>query len=120
MSTDIKTLENKLNQAILSGKALEAFEELYAENVVMQESSGQSFSGKDTNRKREEEFFGSVAELHDLQLLATAVDDGVSFSEWLYDLTFKDGTRKKLEQAAVRRWENGKVVHERFYYDSAG
>ena len=85
MSHEIQTLEKKLNQAILSGKALEAFEEHYAENVVMQENSGEPFRGKETNRKREEEFFASVEELHDLQLLSSGVGDGVSFSEWLYD-----------------------------------
>ena len=53
-------------------------------------------------------------------MTASAVGDDVSMSEWWMDVTFQDGSRKKLEQAVVRRWKDGKVVHERFYYDTAG
>jgi hypothetical protein len=45
------------------------------------------------------------------------VNGNVSFSEWEYDLTFKGGQRIKLSQVAVRRWKNGKIVNERFYYN---
>ena len=50
-------LDKKLNDAILSGKAMEAFEELYDDNVVMQENADPEFRGKDFNRKREQDFF---------------------------------------------------------------
>jgi hypothetical protein len=32
-------------------------------------------------------------------------------------VTFKGGQRMKLEQVAVRRWKDGKIVKERFYYN---
>ena len=54
---DVKALDEKLNQAILNGKALEAFDELDAADVVMQENSDKPFEGKEFNRKREVEFF---------------------------------------------------------------
>lgn len=117
---DLKTLDDQLNQAILTGKALDAFEELYAADIVMRENAGEPCRGKDANRQREIDFFSSVAELHELKLVSSAVGDGVTFSEWVFDLTFKGGPRKRLEQTAVRRWRGGKVVEERFYYDTAG
>ena len=46
------------------------------------------------------------------------VEGDRSFSEWIFDVTFKDGTRMRNEQVAARRWKDGKVVHERFYYGS--
>lgn len=119
-SHDYAQLDQKLNDAILAGKALEAFEQYYAEGVAMQENSNAPTVGKDVNRKREEDFFGSVAEFHGAAVLSSAAAGDVTFSEWMMDVTFKDGTRKKLEQVAVRRWRDGKVVHERFYYDTAG
>lgn len=109
-------LNKKLDDMVLSGKALEAFDELYAEDVVMQENSDAPFVGKALNRQREIDFFSSVAEFHGAQVLSSATDGDVSFSEWEMDLTFKNGYRAKLSQVAVRRWKNGQIAHERFYY----
>ena len=33
------------------------------------------------------------------------------------DVTFKGGARNKLAQIAVRTWNDGQVVRERFYYN---
>ena len=113
---NIQELDTKLNNAILSGKALEAFDELYADDVVMQENSDAPFVGKAFNRQREIEFFATVEQWHDGRVLASAVNGDVSFSEWEMDITLKGAGRIKMTQAAVRRWKNGKVVHERFYH----
>src|SRR5688572_12195978 len=117
--SNIQDLERKLNDAILSGKALEAFDELYADDVVMQENTDAPYVGKDFNRKREIEFFSSIEAFHDGRVLASAVNGDVSFSEWEMDVTIKDVGRIKMNQAAVRRWKAGKIVHERFYHKGA-
>ena len=109
-------LDKKLNDAILSGKAMEAFEELYDDNVVMQENSDPEFRGKDFNRKREQDFFQSVEAWHDVKVLATAAHGDTSFSEWEMEVSIKGVGRIKMAQVAVRRWKNGKLVHERFYH----
>ncbi len=114
--SNIAELDKKLNEAVLSGKAMEAFEELYDEDVVMQENTEPEYRGKAFNRKREQEFYASVEAFHSGQVLASAVNGDVSFSEWTMELTLKGAGRIKLDQVAVRRWKNGKVVHERFYH----
>ncbi len=113
----IEELNKKLDEAVLAGKALEAFDELYDENVVMQENSDEPFVGKALNRQREIEFFDSVAEIHHAAVPASAVHGDVSFAEWTMDITFKNGYRTTLNQVAVRRWKDGKIVHDRFYYN---
>lgn len=113
---NVQQLDQKLNDAILSGKAMEAYEELYAADVVMQENNQPPTVGKDANRQREIEFFSSIEQFHGAQVLTSAVDGDVSFSEWVMDVTFKGGQRYKLEQAVVRRWKDGQVTQERFYY----
>lgn len=110
-------LSKKLDDAVLAGKALEAFDELYADDVVMQENSDAPFVGKALNRTREIEFFSSVSEIHSASVKSSATEGDVSFSEWEMHLTFKNGHRAKLSQVAVRRWKDGKIVHERFYYN---
>ena len=117
MSDDLRALEDDLNQMILSGQALEAFDKHYADDVVMQENNEPPRTGKEVNRKFEQEFFASIKEFHGARLGAVAVGDGVTFSEWTFDMTFQDGTRVANPQVTRRRWKDGKVVHERFYYN---
>lgn len=114
--SNVAAFDRDLNEKILTGKALEAFEQYYAEDVVMQENGDAPFVGKELNRKREQEFFGSIQEFHGAELEAAAVEGDTSFGVWTLDLTFKNGVRYKNTQAAVRMWKDGKVVRERFFY----
>ena len=118
MST-ISELDNELNQMILTGKALEAFEKFYAEEVVMQENNDEPRTGKDANRKAEQEFFASLASWNDGRLEGAAVNGDLSFSQWYMDITFKNGYQYKATQVAVRKWKDGQIVHERFFYNKA-
>ena len=114
--SNILELDKKLNDAVLGGKAMEAFEELYDEDIVMQENSEPEYRGKAFNRQREIEFFQSVEAWHGGEVLASAANGEVSFSEWTMDVTLKGVGRITMAQVAVRRWKNGKIVHERFYH----
>ena len=113
---DVATLDKTLNDRILAGDILGAFDEFYAPNVVMQENNTEPFAGKEVNRERELKFLASVEKIHKGAVLASAVNGDVTFSQWEMDIAFKGGNRVKMEQVAVRHWENGKVVQERFYY----
>ncbi len=117
MSTNnIAELDAQLNAQILQGDILGAFDRFYAEDVVMQENSLPVFEGKAFNRKREEEFVASIEQFHGAKILSAAVSGDVSFSEWEMDVTFKGGFHVVLAQVAVRRWKDGLVANERFYY----
>jgi ketosteroid isomerase-like protein len=113
---DLAALEAELNKMILEGKAADAFEKFYAEDVVMQEPTDPPRVGKAANRKAEQEFYGNIEEFFGAKLLASAVGEDVTFSEWSYDFKLKGQPRIKLEEVSRRQWKNGKVVHERFYY----
>ncbi len=114
---DIAALDRQVNEMVLTGKAMDAFEKFYAEDVVMQENSEEPRVGKALNRKFEQEFFATIAEWHDGKLVASAINGDTSFSEWYMDISFKNGFRYKSAQVAVRKWKDGKIVHERFYYN---
>ena len=62
--TNIGELNKKLDDAIFTGRAMEAFEELYDDDVVMQENTEPEHRGKALNRKREQEFFATVEQFH--------------------------------------------------------
>ena len=50
---DIQANVKDLNQMILEGKMMDAFEKYYADDVVMQEINMEPVVGKDANRERE-------------------------------------------------------------------
>ncbi len=109
-----------MNLAIEKGEGLQAFEEFYAENIVMMEID-QSFEGKEANRERQIGFANSVEAFHRAAVTSSAVNGNTSFTEMVFEVSFKDGNRITLEEVSVRRWNDaGHVVHERFYYKSMG
>lgn len=114
--SDLAAVDKALNDQILTGDVMGAFEKYYADDVVMQENLDEARSGKESNRAYEKQFVDSVEEWHRMELVSSAVGGDVSFSEWCYELSFKNGPRVSMTQVAVRRWKDGKVVHERFYH----
>jgi ketosteroid isomerase-like protein len=113
---DVASLDRQLNDQIVGGDILGAFDRFYGDDVTMQENNEQPTIGKAANRKREDEFVGSVEKIHGVKVLASAVNGDTSFGEWEFDATYKGGTRIKMSQVAVRHWKNGQIVQERFYY----
>jgi len=111
----------KIYEMLGQGHLLEAFDQFYADNVVMTEPRG-TREGKADCRSYEEQFLQSVGQFHGLEVRGVGADDekGKTFVEVLMDVEFKDGNRAKMEQVAVQTWKDGKIVHERFYYDNSG
>ncbi len=108
-----------LNDMILQGNALEAFNTYYHEDVVMQENNDAPVKGKAANRKREEEFFASITEFRGAKVLKVAIGEGnITMVEWEMDYTHKDWGVRKYTQIAVQQWANGQIINERFYYGS--
>lgn len=113
---------NDVYNHIAQGKAMDAFEKYYDEDVVMVLEDGTAVEGKDTNRDRENEFFDSVEEFHgmDVRVVASNEEDATTSVECMMDVTFKGGDRMELEQVAVQQWEDDQIVRERFYATQNG
>jgi len=112
----INDLDNQLNNMILQGKILEAFDKFYADDVVMQENDDAPTVGKDANREREQQYVASIEAFHSAAVVSHAINDDVSFSQWKTDVTYKGAPRAQSSQVAVREWQDGKVVREQFYH----
>src|SRR4051812_3953909 len=105
---DMQTLKEKiqhLNQLVLQGKALDAFEMYYDDKVVMQENETVPTIGKEANRKREREFFGNITEFHGASVLDLAVGSDVTMVIWHYDYTHKDWGKRNYRQVSVQHWK---------------
>ena len=116
-------LATDLQQKAAGPEIFVALDTYYADDVTMVEGTGETFYGKETERGRIQEFLARVSEMHDGGIGAIAVNEtapgtGVALVETWSEMTFSDGTRTTLEQVSVQQWQDGKVVHERFYYNA--
>jgi len=109
-----------LYKMVGEGQLLEAFDLYYADDVVMQEATGEVYEGKATNRQRGEQWLASVKEMHGGGTHAITANEAtkVTMVEAWVDFTMQDGNRMKMEEVAVQRWKDGKIIHERFYYNA--
>ncbi len=117
-TASVSELVSQLVAHVSQGKILEAYDALYAENVVMQENNNPPTVGKAANRVREEQFVGSVKEVHVNRAAKVLVDGNKAVIEWVLEFTNQDGVRLKFDQIALQTWENGQITEERFFYDS--
>jgi ketosteroid isomerase-like protein len=100
------------------GQLLEGIEKYYADDVVMTEPLYGETAGKAANVKREQQFLDNLAEFKRFDVLSRGVGDGVTFYECVMDWTTKDGQDVHVEQVSVAKWRDGKIYHERFYYNA--
>jgi len=109
---------NELNNRILQGDVLGAFDDLYHDDIEMQENEGEVRKGKAANRAYEENFVTSVEAWNGAEVLAVAANEEtqVTIVEWFMDFTFKGGQRAARKQVSVQRWQDGKIISEKFYY----
>jgi hypothetical protein len=115
---NLKVLVDELNQMILGGQIMDAFEKFYADNVVMQDNDYPQKVGKDENRKFEEAFVSSLTEFRGARVENVIISDGIAVVEWWFDYTHKDYGVRNYKQVAVQRWKDGKIVEEKFYYNN--
>jgi hypothetical protein len=116
--SDLRTNVDQLNQMILEGKILDAFDKFYAEEVVMQDNNYPAREGKDLNRQYEEAFVGGLTEFRGAKVVNTLISDDLAVTEWWFDYTHKDYGVRNYTQLAVQRWKNGQIVEEKFYYNN--
>ena len=108
-----------LHNHIRQGKIIEAMNEFYDTDTVMQDNANPPTKGLAANIEREKQFLNWVKEWKGFTVTATGAGDNVTFYEAVVDFVTTDGQPMHLEQVSVAKWKNGKIVQERFYYDTA-
>jgi len=113
--SELKALDTQLNEMTRSGNILEALEKFYAESCSFQEGNSNDIrKGRQAQHDHLSGFFASLKAFNGATLHSQGVGDGVTLTEWTFDMTGPDGPIL-WNEILVRNWENGKVVSERFY-----
>lgn len=114
--TAIENSLKDLNELVLNGKLLDAFDKYYHDDVAMQENANTPVVGKQANRDREVEFLNNISEFRNASVHGTAVGESKSFVIWSYDYTHREWGVKNYTQVSVQTWKDGKIIHEQFFY----
>ncbi|MBO6793594.1 MAG: nuclear transport factor 2 family protein [Balneolaceae bacterium] len=104
------------------GQMMEALLKYYHEDSVKVEGTGEVTEGLEANVEFHKGWIAGIKEVHDGGIIAAAEnpETGVVFMESWVDMTFQDGNRMKMQEVEVQTWEDGKIKHIRFYYDTRG
>ena len=116
-TTNLQQRLNDLFGYIRQGKIIEAMNEFYDKDTVMQDNANPPTKGLAANIEREKQFMSGVKEWKGFIVTTSGVGDNVTFYESTSDFVTTGGVPVHLEQVSVAKWKNGKIVHERFYYD---
>jgi len=107
-----------LIRLVENGRMLDAITTYYGENVAMQENTSRPTVGFAENYAREKAFYGSLRAVK-FTLVSVVVEGDRAAINWVFEYTTADGQDYRMDEIAVQTWRDGKIVHERYVYDTA-
>lgn len=112
---------NDLIGYIQQGKIIQAMQEFYDDDISMQENNNPPVVGKTANIEREKQFVAYVKAWKSFNIRAVGIDEvrGIALIQSDFEFEAVDGKTIKYDQVSVQQWRDGRIVHEKFYYDSA-
>jgi hypothetical protein len=118
--SDVRDRVRDLVSYIQNGRIIDAMYEFYADDVRMQENNSTPTVGLAANVEREKQFVGYVKQWKSFDVDTLAVDAarGRTVVQSRAEFEAVDGKSVKMDQVAVQTWRDGKIVHEKFYYDT--
>lgn len=114
---------NRLVELCRQGQFTEAFEELYADDVVSCEPDGfpnARLEGKEAVRLKEKQFNESVKEFHGVEISEPIVAENFFAVSMNMDVTFQESPRMKMEEICVYNVKDGKISKEEFFFTLQG
>jgi ketosteroid isomerase-like protein len=95
----------------------QVYERFYDENVVVQENLQPPRVGRAMSIERQQRMNANVKEIHDFKIGTVLVDGDRSVIEMHIDMTTNDGHRIRIEELGLQTWRDGRIIHERYFYD---
>lgn len=114
--TSIKPLVDELNSLIVQFRFEEALDKFYAEDIISVENENPPTVGLPAYRIGAKKYLSDIsnnkAELKDMIICGD-----LCVCQWHYVFDHKAWGHWDKDQLSVQRWKDGKIVHERHYYD---
>jgi hypothetical protein len=115
MSQGLATLFDEKNQMIVMAQLAEARKKFYADKVKVTDFDGTVVNSKKEFIETREKFVDSIAKVHEITLLKSAVGEDVTFAEFIFDFEMGDGSRIRWHEIIESKWKDGLVVEEQYF-----
>jgi ketosteroid isomerase-like protein len=103
-----------------SGAHDTAIERFYTEAATMQENLTEPpRRGRANLVAHERAVLARVQSVESECVRPVFVEGDRTVIRWIFRFTFKDGSKRTMDELAYQRWEGEKIAEERFYYDPA-
>ena len=102
---------------IEEGKLLDALDKYYHSDVKIIADDGKKRNGIKEARAYDQNLLKEIEEVLKGEIMHITSDEEhkITMVEFIIELKFKNGNRKRIEEVAVQNWENGKIIQENFY-----
>ena len=100
------------------GKFMEAIQEFYAEDATMQENNAPPRVGLAALLENERRFLASIKGITS-KVDSFVADGNRAAINWTFEITNLKGQKSSLNEVAYQLWQDGKIIHEKFFYDPA-
>lgn len=100
-----------------SNAHVEAIEEFYAPNAVMQENEQPPRFGRDALVENERKALARARSVRSECVRPVLVNGDHVVIRWIFEFEFHDDTRIRLDELAYQLWEGERIVDEKFFYD---
>ena len=111
---------NRLTELCRQGKIHETLTELYADNAISIEPNDsmgpRQQNGLPAIIEKGKMFDSMLEEFHGSTISDPIVAGNYFSISWVLDATMKGRGRMKMEEICVYRVEEGKIVHEQFFF----
>ena len=115
MVQQLAALFDEKNRMIVKGQLAEAREKFYADKVKVTDFDGTVVFSKKEFIETREKFVSSIAKVHEIALLESAVGEDVTFAEFIFDFEMNDGSRIRWHEIIESKWKDGLVVEEQYF-----
>jgi SnoaL-like domain len=99
-----------------SGDHAGAIERYYLEDSSMQENAGPPRVGRDLLVAHERGFLALMSHVYSKAISSVVEGDHVAI-HWIFELTDKSGTVRRVDEVALQEWRGDRIFRERFFYD---
>jgi ketosteroid isomerase-like protein len=106
-----------LIDAVEAGNFVEAIQAYYAPEASMRENTDAPRQGIAALVDNEQRILAVFKSIKGRSLGPALVEGDRVAINWAFDFERQDGTTAHMEEVAWQRWQDGKVVEERFFYD---
>lgn len=113
---NFKKAVDDLTAKVVGGKSLDAIDQYYAEDVIMQENEQPPRVGKAACRAFEENFLSKIKAKRTFACDGYVISGNKAYIVYRIDLDHADLGRLNVNEVAIQEWANGKVEHEKFVY----